>query len=42
MCCPFCTPCCCRTCDPWRVLVSAWAGLAIAIRNEAAARWLLP
>jgi hypothetical protein len=36
-----CDPCCCDVCNPWTPFLRSWAGLAIAIRNPSAARWLL-
>jgi hypothetical protein len=36
-----CSPCCCRSCDPWSVFVRSWDGLSTAIGNPDAARWLL-
>lgn len=36
-----CSPCCCLSCNPWSCFLGAWDGLAIAIRNPSAARWLL-
>jgi hypothetical protein len=39
--CFFCTPCCCQDCDPWTYFTRSWDGLALAVRNPAAARWFL-